>query len=112
MKDTHPSNIRIRSNIQIVATERPFDDHEYLSKIFEKQALEKFPKNVELTPLQAEMKLLATPCPFSEGKIVTPGVIQKNGKYYTVIRCPKLSTCSWAESKGKCNKPREISHFN
>lgn len=111
MIDTHCSNIYIKSNIQIVTTERPFDDREYLSKVFEKQALEKFPQNTPLTSLQEKMKILGTPCTYSDGKIVTPGVILKNGKYYTIIRCPKLLTCKYSGPKcGNCDKQIEISY--
>jgi hypothetical protein len=106
---THISNIIIKSNVQVIATQLPFNDANYLSNIFEKQALEKFPKNANLTALQKEMKMEGTPCSYSDNKIVTPGVILKNGKYYAVIRCPKLSTCKYSGPKhGNCDMPREI----
>ncbi|MGV6994638.1 hypothetical protein ACUZ9P_01935 [Desulfovibrio sp. QI0430] len=109
MTDVLHSNICIKSNIQIVATERPFKDREYLSKVFEKQALEKFPSNIMLTPLQEKMKMLGTPCTYSDGKVVIPGVLLINGKYYSVIRCPKLLTCKYSGPKhGNCNKSLEI----
>ena len=112
MTDAQQSNIYIKSNIKVIAAELPFDDREYLSKIFEKQALKKFPPNIALTSLQENMKLLGTPCTYSDGKVVTPGVIFKNGKYYSVIRCPKLLTCKYSGPKhGNCDRAHEISYF-
>jgi len=108
MTNAQHSNISIASNIYVHSKTAisPFADTSFLSKVFERNALMKFPKNVRLTPMQERMKIRTMSCAYNNN--VIPGVILKNGKYYTIIRCNKLATCKYSD-QGKCHEIHEIS---
>lgn len=107
MNDYKNSNICIKSNVYIVSTDTPFEDRSYLSKIFDKNSFEKFPRTIELTAIQKLMSELNMSCSYN--KNVTPGIILEDGEYYQVIRCSKISDCMHVK-RNKCNDMIKIDY--
>jgi hypothetical protein len=105
------SNLTLRSNIHILAEERPYKDPLFLSKIVEINTLRR------LCELVAERRVagfhLATqqyrilqqnmPCSAHPDNAVTLGVIRSNGALFQVVRCQLIETCRFAIA-GRCKE--------
>lgn len=102
------SNISIQSNIYPISTEKPFSDENFMSVVYNLQALEKLKESGRI-PNDIQRKILqrGSYCSFHPHHNSTFGVIKRDNKYFEVTRCDVIDTCRYAETHN-CHVEKEI----
>lgn len=98
-------NISLKSNVYVIATNHPFDDTNFISKLCDFKALEKINSlrlgNVSLNLLQEELLNRGIACAVHDDYERPFGIVAKGDEEVFECRCTIIVSCPYA-TRGKC----------